>query len=155
MSITQRTNLVALGMGHFNATQAIPYMGIAPATTDPKAAQVILVVQHLQRALFQMGATDVPDSGRLDAATAAALQQVVGDGWEGRPWGVSVGSVVAALQRGQAISSMTPADDMAMIDGQELSVGGPLDFLPDVPGGLATYLVGGYLLYRYLKRRHG
>jgi hypothetical protein len=155
VGITQRSNLVDLGMGHFNATMTIPYMMISPATTDPKSGQVILLIQHIQRALYAMGATDVPDSGRLDPATVTALQQVTGPNWERQPWAATVSMVVDAKKRGQVLtpSGGSPLD--VPDDGQPLAVGGPLDFLPDVPGGLATYLVGGYLLYRYLKRRHG
>ncbi len=34
-----------------------------------------------------------------------------------------------------------------------VAVGGPLDFLPDVPGGIVTYAIGAYFLYRHLKNR--
>lgn len=142
-----RDLLTAIGLGNFNATMVIPYMMISPATTDPKAAQIILMVQHIQRALFDLGATGVALSGRLDAPTAAALQDVVGPNWERMPWSASVSAIVAAKESGRRILAPPISDTSAPV-----GVGGPLDFLPDVPGGLLTYAVAGYLLYRHLRK---
>lgn len=144
-----RVILSGIGMGQFNATMTIPYMMVSPATTDPKSPSVILMVRHIQRALYALGATDVADSGRLDAETAAALNQVVGSGWEGQPWSVTIEAVNNARRRGMRV---TPAS-YPMADGVPVGVGGPLDFLPDVPGGLVTYAVAGYLLYRHISKR--
>lgn len=141
-----------LGMGHFNATMVIPYMMISPSTTDPKAAQIVLLVQHIQRVLYAMGGTDVPDSGRLDPATVSALRRVVGDGWSGMSWGTVVQAVLAARDAGGSLTPGT-SDASDPLIGATVAVGGPLDFLPDVPGGLLTYAVGGFFLYRYLRRR--
>lgn len=151
-----RELLLAIGMGGFNATMAIPTMMIAPATTDPKSVQVILIVQHLQKALYGLGATDVALGGRLDVATANALEQVVGPDWERRPWQANVSAVVNAMESGARITPSTqPSVMMAPIavGAATMAVDGPLDFLPDVPGGLFTYAVGAYLLYRHLTKK--
>lgn len=148
-----RTLLTSIGIGGFNATMIIPYMMISPATTDPKASQIVLIVQHIQRALFRLGATDVAESGRLDQPTAQALLQIVGPNWERMPWSASVSAVVTAMETGRKVAppmSMTPQDETS--DAMPVAVGGPLDFLPDVPGGLLTYAIAGYFLYRHFNR---
>ena len=146
---TSRDLLEAIGVGHFNATMMIQYMMMAPATTDPKSPPVILIVRAVQQTLYRLGATDVPDSGRLDAATAAALERVVGPDWERQSWGANVRAIVDAQRAGTRLDA--PAT-MSMSDGMPVSVGGPLDFLPDVPGGLFTYAVVGYFAYRYFTK---
>jgi hypothetical protein len=142
-----RELLTQIGIGHFNATMIMPYMFIAPATTDPKSAQTILMVQAIQRALFGLGAHDVPQSGRLDAPTARALAQVVGPNWERTTWAGNISAVLAARESGLSIAPPEPEP------GMPVAVGGPLDFLPDVPGGLITYAVGAYFLYRHFTRK--
>lgn len=144
-----RELLTAIGIGHFNATMIVPYMFISPVTTDPKSSQTILIVQHLQKILFELGATDVPQSGRLDEPTALALAQVSGPDWARMSWAANISSVVSAKESGVTISpsTMMAAPD----DGVPVAVSGALDFLPDVPGGLLTYALGGYLLYRHFK----
>ncbi len=144
-----RELLLALGVGQFNATQAIPYMMIAPATTDPKAPQIILLVEHLQQMLFDMGATDVVNTGYLDPPTARALRQLAGPNWERMTWASNVQAVLAAKARGQRLDGARPSK---VGSGAPVAVGGPLDFLPDVPGGLITYGVVGYLLYRHFTK---
>lgn len=148
-----RDLLHAIGMGHFNITMAIPYMMLSPSTCDPKSAQVMLIVQHLQRALYALGATDVAESGRLDLATANALLHVTGPNWERMPWSASAAAVVRAKEAGTRIGPGSGMDTAGMVDdGVPVSVGGPLDFLPDVPGGIVTYGIAAYLLYRHFKR---
>ncbi len=149
-SMNVRELLTGIGMGQFNATMAIPYMMISPSTTDPKAAQVILMVQHIQRSLYQLGYHDVPDSGELDLATANALLSVTGPNWNVQPWSASVSAIIAARNGGHRARRALAVDD-----GVPMAVGGPLDFLPDVPGGLLTYGIGAYLLYRHLTKRKG
>ncbi len=144
-----REILTGIGMGQFNATMTIPYMMISPATTDPKSAPVMLMVRHIQRVLYQLGATDVADSGRLDAATAAALNECVGHGWEGQPWSVTIEALNNAKRRGYRY--IGEASDATT--SHPIGVGGPLDFLPDVPGGLVTYAVGAFLLYRAISKK--
>jgi hypothetical protein len=142
-----RDLLTQIGIGHFNATMIMPYMFIAPATTDPKSSQTILMVQAVQRALFMLGATDVPMSGRLDAPTARALAAVVGPNWERTTWSGNISAVLSAQENGVSLAEPEPPP------GVPVAVGGPLDFLPDVPGGLVTYAVGAYFLYRHLTRK--
>lgn len=153
-----RDLLTAIGVGQFNATMVIPYMMIAPATTDPKAGQIILLVQHIQKALFDMGAHDVPMSGRLDVATARALEQVVGPGWERTTWGGNVAAILAAKQMGMALgpgSAMGAYEGDGLVAGRALTspLSGPLDFLPDVPGGILTYGVAAYFLWKHFSKR--
>jgi hypothetical protein len=145
-----RELLLALGIGQWNATMIVPYMFIAPATTDPKASQIILLVQHLQHVLYQMGATDVPISGRLDEPTARALERAVGPDWERKTWSANVSTVLTARDSG--LSLRAPPSPSRVTQGTRVAVGGPLDFLPDVPGGLVTYAAGAYLLYRHLRK---
>lgn len=145
-----RELLLGLGIGQFNATMMIQYLMIAPATTDPKSPQIVLLVQHIQKALYALGYSSVPNSGRLDMPTAAALESVVGPNWERQPWSVTVSAVVTAMRTPRSAVAPTISDGD---DGVPVSVGGPLDFLPDVPGGLVTYAIGGFLLYHFLKKR--
>lgn len=145
-----REILTALGIGHFNATMIMPYMFVAPATTDPKSAQTIMVVSALQKILYGLGATDVPLSGALDAATARALESIVGPDWQRTTWAGNASSVLAYRDNGGLLRA--PAPPMAPVP-MPMAVGGPLDFLPDVPGGMLTYAVGAYFLYRHLTRK--
>lgn len=148
--MTSRELLLGIGMGQWNITGTIPYMMIAPATTDPKSPQVMEIVRHLQQVLFGMGATDVANTGYLDPSTARALRQLVGPNWERMTWGANISGVLAARRRGQRLSaaSLVVPDDSVPV-----AVGGPLDFLPDVPGGLITYGVIGYLLFRHFTKK--
>jgi hypothetical protein len=154
-----RELLLALGVGHFNATQVIPYLLIAPATTDPKAPQIALLVRHLQQVLFNMGATDVANTGALDLPTARALRLIAGPNWERMTWGSNLQAVLAAAGRGQRLtpapSSVPDAISPSTLTPTPVAVSGPLDFLPDVPGGLLTYGVAAYLIYRHFRRRSG
>ena len=147
-----RELLTGIGIGQFNTTMVIPYMMIAPATTDPKANQIILLVEHIQRALFDLGATSVALSGHLDAQTAAALHDVVGPNWEIMPWSASVSAILDAKKRGRRLQPILLANE-PYTPGHPVAIGGPLDFLPDIPGGLVTYGVAAYLIYRHLWRR--
>ena len=149
--MTSRELLLAIGMGQWNITGTIPYLMIAPATTDPKSPQVMEIVRHLQQVLFGMGATDVANTGYLDPSTARALRQLVGPNWERMTWGANISGVLAALRRGQRLSATSMA--VPVDDSMPVAVSGPLDFLPDVPGGLITYGVVGYLIYRHFTKK--
>lgn len=146
---TSRDLLEAIGIGHFNATMIVQFMMMAPATTDPKSPPIILMVRALQKELYALGATDVPNSGRLDAPTASALERVVGPDWERMSWGANVRAVIDARNMGTRLD-VPRADDMDV--GMPIAVSGPLDFLPDVPGGLLTYAVVGFFAYRYFTK---
>ena len=55
---TGRNLLSSIGIGQFNITMIIPYLFIAPATcpTDPRSAQTLMMVSHIQAVLNQLGA---------------------------------------------------------------------------------------------------
>lgn len=144
-----RDLLTAIGMGQHNATQAIPYMMVAPAVTDPKTPMVINMVRLVQQQLYQMGASDVANTGYLDAPTAAALLRVTGPNWERMSWAQNIQAVLGARDRGMSLAAPVVATTAPM----PMAVSGPLDFLPDVPGGLVTYGLVGYLLYRHFSKR--
>lgn len=143
-----RELLTGIGIGNYNATMMIPYTFIAPATTDPKSAQMILMVQAIQKALFDLGAHDVPLSGRLDVPTANALASVVGPDWERTTWGGNIAKILAFRRAGGRLKGAVSDAVSAPV-----AIGGPLDFLPDVPGGLLTYAVVGYFVYRHFTRK--
>jgi hypothetical protein len=143
--VTSRNLLTSLGIGDFSATMIIPYMMIAPATTDPKSAQIILLVRQLQRELYRMGATSVPNSGHLDPPTASALRQIVGPDWERMSWADNIVAVLAARDQGRRLSSGVPDDSAPMATSG-------LGFLPDVPGGLLTYAIAGIVAYHFWKK---
>lgn len=149
---TSRDLLKALGITDHNATTIIQYMMIAPATTDPKSPQIIMLVRALQRVLWDLGATDVQNTGALDPQTARALRMVAGDSWERMPWAGNVSAVLSARDIGMRLTP-APTDVVAPMAGVPVAVSGPLDFLPDVPGGLITYAVAGYLIYRHFWKR--
>jgi len=151
---TSRQLLLAIGMTQHNTTLAMPYMMIAPATTDPKIPMVINMVRLLQRKLWQMGATDVADTGALDMPTATALLQIVGPNWERQSWAANLNAVLSADARGVRIYSPPPESPIGPDLGPApIAVGGPLDFLPDIPGGLITYGILGFLLYRHIAKK--
>lgn len=149
---TSRDLLEALGISHHNATTIIQYMMIAPAVTDPKSPPIIMMVRALQAVLFQLGATDVQNTGYLDEPTARALSAVSGDNWQRMSWGANVGAVLRARDLGMDLSPPSPLP-LTATSGVPVAVSGPLDFLPDVPGGLLTYAVVGWLVYRHFTKK--
>lgn len=146
---TARDLLKAIGIGDFNATMVIQYVFVAPATTDPRSAPIILMVTHLQQALNRMGA-NVPISGYLDTPTAAALYQVVGPNWERLSWADNISAVVDGMSVGFSAAPPLPIPDLPPTPPAAV---GAFDFLPDVPGGLLTYLIAGGIAYHYLAKR--
>ncbi len=144
-----RELLKAIGIGDFNATMIIQYMFVAPATTDPRSAPIIHLVQAMQQALLSMGA-DLQVSGYLDTPTATALYQVVGPNWERISWADNIRAIVDARRVG--FSAAPPVASVA-IPVAAPSMGGVFDFLPDVPGGFLTYLIGAGIAYHYLRKR--
>ncbi len=148
---TGRELLSRLGMGHFNITMTIPYLWIAPAATDPKAAQIILIVEKVQRVLNQMGA-GIIDTGYLDLGTAKALVTVVGERWMSIPWAQVISAVLNAREAGLWISDTDTGTDAELVFPTQ-GVSGFIPGLPDVPGGLLTYGIVGYLLYRHFSKK--
>ncbi len=147
---TARALLRAIGIGDFNATMVITYMFIAPATTDPKASPVILLVKHLQTMMRAMG-SKLRVTGYLDNATAAAIEQIAGPGWEQRPWSDTVQAVLNARENGTTWRDDPPPPPNYGPSGMQL---GSIS-LPDVPGGFLTYgvlAVVGWHLWTKRKR---
>lgn len=142
-----RQLLTDLGVGGFNATMLIETLMMAPATTEAGSAPVMVLVQHLQQALQQMGAP-VAAQGVIDAPTDLALKQIAGEKWLFRTWFDVVRLVVAARRKGFVVTGVVNAPPAP----PRTNALGVLD-LPDVPGGLVTYAAGGYLLYRLLTKR--
>lgn len=148
MRTTSRQLLLDIGMSQVNATQTVPYLMLSPATIDPKAPLSMILVQHVQQLLSQLGAQDVAITGYLDQPTARALASVVGENWQRMTWAANLESLIRSWSDGFRFREMLP--DIA---GMPVAVSGPLDFLPDVPGGLVTYAIAGYLLYRHFTKR--
>lgn len=146
-----RDLLLALGIGHFNATLIIPIMFTQPGTTDPKQPAVIMLVRQIQRNLIAMGAGIQP-TGYLDRATAACITQLVGDeSWINGTWSRVVNVVVAARDANVAFAPDADAGPLS-VEGEAVDLGSA-DILPPVPGGALTYLAGGALLYYFWKKR--
>lgn len=143
---TNRDLLIDLGVGRFNATMLVQTMMMAPATTEAASAPVMLLVQHLQMALADMGAP-VKSHGLVDPPTDHAMKRLAGDKWMFRTWFDVTRMVVAARKQGKKLTPtaapVVKSDGMGFID------------LPDVPGGLLTYALAGYVGYRIWKRKRG
>lgn len=150
---TGRELLTGIGIGNFNATMIIQYLFVAPATTDPRSSPIIIMVEHIQRLLNVMGA-GIPISGYLDTPTAAALNDVVGPGWERVSWGENIGGLLDAYESGYSAGDSGRGGMAVSLAPAPQAMSGPLDFLPDVPGGFLTYAAGAYLAYRYFAKRH-
>lgn len=142
-----RQLLTDLGVGNFNATLMIETLMMAPATTEAGSSPVMLLVQHIQQVLQQMGAP-VAAQGIIDAPTDLALKQIAGDKWLYRTWFDVVRLVVAAKKKGMRVVGIANAPPAP----PRTNALGFID-LPDVPGGMVTYGVGVYLIYRLLKNR--
>lgn len=149
MTPNARDLLRAIGIGQFNATMIIPFMFIAPATTDPKSPSIILVVKHLQIMMNEMGAA-LPVTGYLDNATATAIETIAGPGWEQRSWADNVQAVLRARTKGITWREDPPPPPNYGPSGMQLGSVGPL---PDVPGGLVTYGIAGFLAWKWWKSR--
>lgn len=143
-----RALLLALGMPDFNAGMCLIVMMQAPSTTDPDMPPVILITRQIQLALNQMGA-GIPVSGQLDQDTDDFLRPLCGDGYLARPWYSICEAVISAMNRGTNLSR-AQMDNGAM-EQAVAGFDGPLG-LPEIPGGIFTYAVAGYLLYKHLKK---
>lgn len=64
---------------------AVQAMFVAPNTTDPDAQATIAIVGGAQRALNELG-FGLVENGVLNARTAGAIDQILGEGWRFRPW---------------------------------------------------------------------
>jgi len=148
---TVRNLLLALGIGEYQAQMITPNMFQAPATTDPKSPHIMMVVQAIQQKLIAAGYQISPTS-YLDSPTAAALDDAVGSGWESSPWSNVITQVLATTNTpgdySAADNDRLPAkqENVAFSD-----IASDLG-LPAVPGGIITYGIGAYLLYRWLSK---
>lgn len=150
-----RSLLLALGVGQYNATMMIEDMFIAPATSDPKSPQIILLVKAIQKRL------GVPQTGYLNQPTATALRQVVGEGWMGLSWSDNVALLLGRTDSQGAPPPMPPLASFSALmtrptpadPNLQTALEGVFDFLPDVPGGIVTYGILGYLAYRHFYKR--
>lgn len=149
---TTRNLLLKLGIGGFNATAVTPNMGRAPRTSDPKSPHIILVVSAMQDRLNEMG-YGLQRTGYLDPPTAAALAEVVGPDWIARSWRDVIARLLAAqnvpgaYMAADRLRARTPIDQVTFAD---VPFG-----LPEVPGGIVTYGVAAFFLWRFLKKRKG
>lgn len=159
MSTSPQSNareiLTALGIGHYNATMMIQDLFVAPATSDPKSPQIILIVRRLQEILRQMGAA-ISVSGQIDQATSFYLETLLGHGYLNLPWAQVVSGVLDARDGGVSLSAPEMVPSQSGRSGSASSMSGIFDtpsFLPSVPGGLVTYGVVGFFLYRHFTKR--
>lgn len=144
---TSRELLLDVGVKNFNATMVIPFVLISPATTDPKSPPVMIMVEAIQKRLVELGAP-IMVSKYLDHPTAAVLTKLMGPGWMNQSWADVIKAVMFAYHTGQSLAPAT----VAPVSAPAAPLSGPLDFLPDVPGGLLTYAIGGFLAYRYFTK---
>lgn len=144
MNKTSRDLLLDIGVGDFNATMVVPFVLVSPATTDPKSPPVMIMVEAIQKRMVEMGAP-VRVSRYLDEPTADTLTRLMGPGWMNGSWGDVLQAVAMAKRSHTRLALPSPMQHAPTVAPSPV---GMFD-LPDVPGGLLTYLVGGYLLYRY------
>lgn len=140
-----RRLILELGIGDFNATMILPYMFMGPAQTDPMMASVRLMTAAIQRQMITMGAAWVKPTGVIDELTAHCLHVLVGPHWNEVTWQEIITALLDAKKSGRKFakpytSSMPTLSGIGLPD------------LPDVPGGLLTYGIVGYLLYRHFKK---
>jgi hypothetical protein len=149
---TVRNLLLGIGVGSYQATMVAPNMWQSPAGSDPKSPHVATVVSRLQDRLSDIG-YPIDKTGVIDQPTAAALQDVVGDGWMNMPWTANIAAVAARANMGTP--AYAQADQMrassqvtnTVLSDDELSVNLDLS-LPSV----ITYGIGAYLLYRLFSK---
>jgi hypothetical protein len=137
-----RNLLLGLGMGNYNATIAIQYMFLAPASTDPAMPSIILMTKHLQLGLRAAGA-DVPVTGQIDGPTARNLESLVGPDWNHVTW-YELFRVTTEAKRRRSLERSSHIDLGLSPD------------LPDVPGGKYTWMaaaaVAAYFLF--FRKKH-
>lgn len=144
-----RRLLLDLGIGDYNATMVLPYMFMAPAQTDPAMAQVQLLTNAMRMNMRAMGATWVAQRGAIDDSMAFCLHALVGPHWNEITWGELVNALLIARRKGQRFSRAYGIGPQTV----ELGGMGFLPDLPDVPGGLLTYGLVGFLLYRHFTKK--
>lgn len=147
---TIRELLLGIGMGDFNAGNVIRYMFMAVSTTDPAMPPIILLVKNIQETLVGMGASDVQVNGRIDNATADAIQKISGPQWLSQPWWQIVTDILKAKQR-----NFVFVND-ASYGGDTTSPAPMSGILDSVPGGAMGVAVGAAALwYLFLRKKAG
>lgn len=137
-----RRLLLGLGVGNFNATIMIQYMFLAPSTTDPAMASVILMTKHVQLGLRAAGASDVAVTGQIDLATATALRKLLGPEWNHVTWY----SIFRAVTEAKARRSLLERENTLEL--------GFVPELPDLPGGTLTWAAAAVAAYLLLRKKH-
>lgn len=137
-----RQLLLGLGMGNYNATIAIQYLFLAPASTDPAMPSVFLMTKHLQQGLRAAGASDVDVSGQIDAPTARALTRLVGRDWNHVTWYELYRATTEAMRMKTLLRR---APDLGL---------GFVPDLPAVPGGAFTWAAAAVAAYFLLRKKH-
>lgn len=152
-----RNLLLALGISQLQADGVIQNMYQSPAVTDPKSPHIMLVVSAIQDSLNASG-YQLVRTGYLDVPTALVMDEVVGPGWERLTWARNVAGVVArrrypGMGAGDRTRAATQVTDVTFAgsDGIPGLSGMPFG-LPDVPGGVITYAVAGFFLYKHFKK---
>jgi hypothetical protein len=145
-----RDMLTSLGVGRFNATMLIETLFMAPATTEASSPPVMLLVGHIQDVINDLGASPrLVRTGLIDPPTAYYLVQIAGSDFLHMSWYEVVREVVKA----KAAKRQLMAQNKTQLPLPPKDTGLGLFGLPDVPGGVVTYGVGAYLIYRALKKR--
>jgi hypothetical protein len=141
-----RALLLELGIGDYNASMILPYMFMGPAQTDPAMAAVRLMTKAIQKQFIAMGATWLKPTGMIDDDTAHCLHALVGAHWNEVTWQEIITATLAARRSGRKYARPYASSSVAL-------QGIGLPALPDVPGGIITYGIVGYLLYRHFRKK--
>jgi len=89
-----------LGLNQIESQMAVPYMWIAPGTSDPYSPVVISIVSGLQAGLAKLGVTTRGD-GYIDPPTSAGLVSVSGPRWKTKAWTRLYGEMIEAVGAGR------------------------------------------------------
>lgn len=173
-----RNLFLSLGMSNWNSTAAIPYAFMSPATTDPQMVPVVLIIKGIQNRL-DIPVTGVLDDATVAAMKVIAGPRWQTLAWADlAKAALERHAIIPPFMRGgfQATDPRhhaTKMDEILMPPpgsaGEKLATRGALPSmldvkngilglgdvlgLPDVPGGIVTYGVAGYLLYRHFKKK--
>lgn len=150
-----RGMLTQLGLGQWTINGIIPSVFMAAGTTDPASPPIGALVSAIQKKC------GIPQTGMIDDGTAYVLTNDVGiPNWERSAWFDIVRAVLSynrAVPNYRAPSSADGIGYYVSKDSKlETALGDYLDApfgLPDVPGGLLTYAIGGYFLYKWFTNR--
>lgn len=136
------TLLSAVGVDHYTSQMLVPFMFMAPSTTDLDMPSVIEMIRAIQSSLNAIGG-ELDESGELDLPTAASIQQVTGPGWKSRPWYQIVEAIVYAADHGGKIMPARVAPP---------AMGATID-LPTPPGGILGWAAIAAAVYYFWGRK--